>query len=61
MAATSEKSWTSLLLDKKWIQKIVEEQNTALALMEVIFAVLLRRRETGPEAHGLETITAGAT
>ena len=31
---------------------------TALALMGVIFAVLLRRRETYPKAHGLETITA---
>jgi len=34
---------------------------TALALMGVIFAVLLRRRETYPKAHGLETITAGTT
>jgi MFS family permease len=31
---------------------------TALAVLGVIFALLLRRRETGPHAHGLETITA---
>jgi MFS family permease len=31
---------------------------TSLAVLGVVFAVLLRRRETGPHAHGLETITA---
>jgi MFS family permease len=31
---------------------------TSLAVSGMIFAVLLRRRETGPQAHGLETITA---
>jgi MFS family permease len=30
---------------------------TALAILGVVFAVLLRRRETGPQGHGLETIT----
>ena len=30
---------------------------TALASLGVIFAILLRRRETGPLGHGLETIT----
>jgi len=30
---------------------------TALAVLGVVFAVLLRRRETGPHGHGLETIT----
>ena len=33
---------------------------TGLAVSGMIFAVLLRRRETGPQAHGLETITAGS-
>jgi len=31
---------------------------TVLALSGVVFAFLLRRRETGPHGHGLETITA---
>ena len=31
---------------------------TSLAVLGVVFALLLRRRETGPHAHGLETITA---
>jgi MFS family permease len=31
---------------------------TILGLLGVIFAVLLRLRETGPQGHGLETITA---
>ena len=30
---------------------------TALASLGVLFAILLRRRETGPHGHGLETIT----
>jgi len=30
---------------------------TALAILGVVFAILLRRRETGPQGHGLETIT----
>jgi MFS family permease len=30
---------------------------TALASVGVVFAILLRRRETGPHGHGLETIT----
>jgi len=30
---------------------------TALAVLGVIFAILLHRRETGPRGHGLETIT----
>jgi len=30
---------------------------TALASLGVVFAILLRRRETGPHSHGLETIT----
>jgi len=30
---------------------------TALAGLGVIFAILLRHRETGPQGHGLETIT----
>ncbi|HVP53193.1 MAG TPA: MFS transporter [Terriglobales bacterium] len=30
---------------------------TALAALGVVFALLLRRRETGPHGHGLETIT----
>lgn len=30
---------------------------TALASLGVVFAILLRRRETGPHGHGLETIT----
>jgi MFS family permease len=31
---------------------------SSLGLFGVLFAWLLRRRETGPHAHGLETITA---
>jgi hypothetical protein len=31
---------------------------TALAVLGVVFAYVLRRVETGPHAHGLETITA---
>ncbi len=27
----------------------------------LIFAILLRRQETGPDAHGLETITASSS
>ena len=30
---------------------------TALGIAAVLFAWLLRRHETGPDAHGLETIT----
>jgi hypothetical protein len=30
----------------------------ALGLLALLFAWLLRRAETGPRAHGLETITA---
>jgi len=30
---------------------------TALASLGVVFAILLRRRETGPHGHGLESIT----
>ena len=30
---------------------------TGLASLGVVFAILLRRRETGPLGHGLETIT----
>ena len=33
---------------------------TVIAGLAVICAMLLRRVETGPRAHGLETITAGA-
>ena len=33
---------------------------TSLASCSVLFAVLLRIRETGPRAHGLETITASS-
>jgi len=33
---------------------------TSLASCSVLFAVLLRMRETGPHAHGLETITASS-
>ena len=33
---------------------------TAIAGLAVVCAMLLRRVETGPHAHGLETITAGA-
>ena len=32
---------------------------TGLGLFSLVFAVLLRRRETSPQGHGLETITAG--
>ena len=31
---------------------------TGLAVLAVLFAHLLRRVETGPRGHGLETITA---
>jgi hypothetical protein len=30
-----------------------------LGLAGIIFAILLRKRETGPHGHGLETIKAG--
>jgi len=30
---------------------------TVLACLGVVFAILLRRRESGPHGHGLETIT----
>jgi MFS family permease len=33
---------------------------TTIAALAVVCAMLLRRVETGPRAHGLETITAGA-
>ena len=33
---------------------------SALGFVGLLFAVLLRRRETGPHGHGLETITAGS-
>jgi MFS family permease len=32
-----------------------------LGFLALFFAVLLRREETGPDAHGLETITAGSS
>jgi hypothetical protein len=32
---------------------------SVLGILGLIFAALLRRAETGPHAHGLETITAG--
>jgi hypothetical protein len=31
---------------------------SSLGIIGFVFALLLRRRETGPGAHGLETITA---
>jgi len=34
---------------------------SCLGFFGFLFAYLLRRRETGPEAHGLETITTKAT
>jgi hypothetical protein len=34
---------------------------TGLALCGLVFALLLRRSESGPDAHGLETITVGAS
>ena len=34
---------------------------SVLGFVGLLFAVLLRRRETGPHGHGLETITAGST
>jgi hypothetical protein len=30
-----------------------------LGLAGIVFAILLRKRETGPHGHGLETIKAG--
>jgi hypothetical protein len=32
-----------------------------LGFLALFFAVMLRREETGPNAHGLETITASST
>jgi hypothetical protein len=32
----------------------------ALSLLGFVFAAALRRRETGPQGHGLESIRAGA-
>ncbi|HET7209558.1 MAG TPA: MFS transporter [Terriglobales bacterium] len=34
---------------------------TALGILALVFAILLRRRETGPHGHGLETITTAST
>jgi hypothetical protein len=34
---------------------------SSLGLLGFLFAFLLRRAETGPHAHGLETIRAGKT
>jgi MYXO-CTERM domain-containing protein len=34
---------------------------TALAVLGVVFAFLLRRRERGPCGHGLETITTSSS
>jgi MFS family permease len=34
---------------------------TALGVVSMIFAILLRRRETGPRGHGLETITTASS
>jgi MFS family permease len=34
---------------------------TALGVLAVLFAWLLRRHETGPDAHGLETITVASS
>ena len=34
---------------------------STLGFLALIFAILLRREETGPNAHGLETITAGSS
>ena len=33
---------------------------SSLGFFGLLFAYLLRRRETGPHAHGLETIRAGS-
>ena len=33
---------------------------SVLGILGLIFAVMLRREETGPNAHGLETIKAGS-
>jgi hypothetical protein len=32
-----------------------------LGFLALFFAIMLRREETGPNAHGLETITAGSS
>ena len=32
-----------------------------LGFLALFFAIMLRREETGPNAHGLETITAGGS
>jgi MFS family permease len=34
---------------------------STLGFLALIFAIVLRREETGPNAHGLETITAGSS
>jgi hypothetical protein len=34
---------------------------TALGVVAMLFALLLRRRETGPKGHGLETITTASS
>ena len=34
---------------------------SGLGFLALIFAILLRRQETGPDAHGLETITASSS
>jgi hypothetical protein len=34
---------------------------TSLGVVSMIFAILLRRRETGPRGHGLETITTASS
>jgi hypothetical protein len=34
---------------------------SALSILGLVFALLLRRSETGPGGHGLETIKAGSS
>jgi MFS family permease len=41
--------------------KLMLQILTALGVVSMIFAVLLRRRETGPHGHGLETITTASS
>jgi hypothetical protein len=33
---------------------------SVLGFLGMLFAILLRRQEAGPNAHGLETITVGS-
>jgi hypothetical protein len=34
---------------------------SVLGLLGLVFALMLRRSETGPDAHGLETITVASS